>query len=88
MPNMNGLEMIKPANEENIDTDMVILSGEGEGNRNDAIAAINIGVSAWFEKYRGAMSDLLNKIKELSGFISLNEIEHLLSALHQPDGYR
>ncbi len=86
MPNMNGLEMIKQANEENIDTDMVILSGEGEGNRNDAIAAINIGVSAWFEKSRGTMDDLLNKIKELSGFISINEIERLLSALYQPNG--
>jgi len=83
MPNMNGIEMIKRAFEEEIDTDIVILSGEGEGNRNDAIAAVNAGVSAWFEKSRVVMDDLLKKVKDLSGFMSLDEINRLLSALHQ-----
>jgi len=43
-------------------------------------------VSAWFEKPRLVMSDLLKKVKDLSGFMSLDEIERLLSAVHQQEG--
>lgn len=81
MPKMNGIEMIKIAKHEEIDTKMVILSGEGEGERNDAIAAVNLGVSAWFEKSSDINEDLLNTVKKLSDLMSFDEIDRLISFL-------
>jgi two-component system nitrogen regulation response regulator NtrX len=83
VPKMNGIEIIKMAKEEEIETKIVILSGEGEGNRNDAIAAVNLGVSAWFEKSPSIMGDLLKKVQELSELMSFDEIDRFISSLHR-----
>lgn len=79
MPIMNGIEMIKRAREEGIDTDMVILTGHGE--RGDAVEAINLGVSAWFEKPGIEMEKLKEKVEELAQVISLGEVRKILSAI-------
>ncbi|HIE00468.1 MAG TPA: response regulator [Thiotrichaceae bacterium] len=81
LPRMNGLEMIEMAKEEDIMTNMVILSEKGEGDRNNAITALNLGVKGWFEKTPRAMNELLNKVKELSESMSLDEIDSFISAL-------
>lgn len=81
MPKMNGIEMIKIAKHEEIDTKMVILSSEGEGDRNDVIAAVNLGVSAWFDKSSSMMEELLKTVKELSDFMSFDELDRFISSL-------
>jgi DNA-binding response OmpR family regulator len=48
MPKMDGITLAKKIQDEGIDTNVIILSGHG--NKEDAVAAINIGVDAWFEK--------------------------------------
>ena len=59
LPRMNGIEMIKMAKQEDIMTNMLILSEKGEGDRNNASMAINLGVKAWFEQTPRTMNDLL-----------------------------
>ncbi|MEZ4671270.1 MAG: response regulator [Anaerolineae bacterium] len=82
MPKMNGIEMIRLARKEGVDTDMVILTGHGD--RDDAVAAINLGVSAWFEKPSIEMSKLKDKVVDIAQVISLTEVERILSAI--PNG--
>ncbi|MDM8560176.1 response regulator [Candidatus Parabeggiatoa sp. HSG14] len=78
MPEMNGIEMVKKIREKAINTEIVILSEKGEGEREEAIAAINLNVSAWFEKSPEIMEDLLEKVKDLA---SLDEIDRLIDVL-------
>jgi DNA-binding response OmpR family regulator len=85
LPGLNGLDLIRRATEEEIETDMIVLSGPKEGNREEAITALNAGVKAWFEKSGLFLGELLKKLKELTGFMSLTEIEQLLAALPKQD---
>lgn len=82
MPEMDGIEMIRQANTEGIDTEMIILTGHGE--KDDAIAAINLGyraVGAWFEKSGINMDELLAKVKELLEGVPIEEVRRILSVL-------
>jgi DNA-binding NarL/FixJ family response regulator len=79
MPQMKGLEMLKMAREEGRDTETVILSEHG--NKDDAVAAIKVGVRDWFEKSSLEMSKLLNKVKELAEGVPLDEIRRILSVI-------
>jgi len=79
MPLMKGLEMLKIAREEGRDTETVILSEHG--NKDDAIAAIKMGVRDWFEKSSLEMSKLLDKVKELAEGVPLDEIRRILSVI-------
>ncbi|MDM8521918.1 response regulator [Desulfococcaceae bacterium HSG8] len=83
MPKMNGIEMIRQAHEAGIDTSMIVLTGHGGGE--EAIAAINIGVDAWFEKSGINMTDLFSKVKELAEGVSLDEIRRILSVIPEKD---
>lgn len=85
LPGLNGLDLIRRVVAEKIDTEVIVLSGPGEGNREDVITALNAGVRAWFEKSGLLLGELLNKLKELTGFLSLKEIEQLLAALPKQD---
>lgn len=82
MPRSNGLEMIRQANTESIDTEMIILTGHGE--KEDAIATINLGysvVGAWFEKSGIEMENLLAKVKQLLEGIPLEEVQRILAVI-------
>jgi len=79
MPYMKGIEMLKMAREEGRDTETVILSEHG--NKDDAVAAIKVGVRDWFEKSSLEMSKLLDKVKELAEGVPLDEIRRILSVI-------
>ncbi len=86
MPKMDGIEMIRKANEEDIDTDMIILTGHGD--KDDAIAAINIGywaVGGWFEKPGIDMDKLLIRVKELCEVIPPEELNRILSVISEEE---
>jgi DNA-binding response OmpR family regulator len=79
MPKMDGIALAKKAYEEGIDTNIIILTGHGE--KTDAVAAINSGVDAWFEKHNINMSDLLAKVKELAEVIPIDTMRKMLSEI-------
>lgn len=79
MPKMNGLTMIKKALDEGIDTDMIVLTGHGD--KDDAVAAINLGVGGWFEKHGIKLTELLAKVEELVEVIPVKDIRKILSAI-------
>ena len=69
IPKMNGIEVIRQADKEGINTDMIILTGYGD--RADAVAAIKAHVFDWFDKYSLNMPELLANVfartKEILG---------------------
>lgn len=83
MPNLDGISMIRKTIEEGIDTDIIILTGHG--GKEEAVEAINLGVSAWFEKQGIRMADLLSKIKELVEGVPLKEIRQIISAIPEEE---
>ena len=79
MPKLNGIAMAKVAIQEGIDTDIIILTGHGE--KNEAIEAVNIGVSGWFEKHGISMKDLLARVTDLAEGLSEEDVSKILSAI-------
>jgi DNA-binding response OmpR family regulator len=79
MPKMKGLDMIRQAREEGIDTDMIILTAHGE--RDEAVESINLEVNGWFDKAGIQMETLLKKVRELCQVIPLDEIRRILAAI-------
>jgi DNA-binding NtrC family response regulator len=83
LPQINAIELIQMIIDENINTKIVIMSEKNEGNRDDAIAAINLGVKGWFEKSLLQLSDLLEKVTNLAQSSGMDEFDRLLSSLPQ-----
>ena len=79
LPQMNGIEISRLINQEGIDTDVVILTQHG--NKDDAVAAVNSGVKAWFEKSNIDMSHFAKRVKEVAEVIPLSEMGRLFSAI-------
>lgn len=79
LPKINGLEISHLVNQEGIDTDMIILTKQGK--KEDVIAAINVGVKAWFEKSAINMTQLVKKVKELAEGVPLEEVRKILSTV-------
>ncbi len=82
MPVMDGLEMIRRARAEDIDTDMILLTGHGR--EKEAVEGIKLGVADWFYKHETDMSGLKDKIIELTEG-SLEEVRRLLSSIPEKE---
>lgn len=78
-PAMSGIEMIHQAYDAGVDTDMIVLTGHGD--RADAIAAIKVGVSDWFDKTNIDMDKFFQRVKELAEGVPLDRIERILSVI-------
>jgi len=83
MPKMDGIELTGKIREKGIDTSLIILTGHG--GEEEAINAVNLGVDAWFGKAEIEMNKLLDKVKELSEGVPLDEIRRLLSVIPDED---
>ncbi len=83
IPKMNGIEVVRQADKEGINTDMIILTGHGD--RADAIAAIKAHVFDWFDKYSLNMPELLTNVfartKVLAEGVPPEEIKRLVSTV-------
>ncbi len=81
IPKMNGIEVVRQADKEGINTDMIILTGHGD--RADAVAAIKAHVFDWFDKYSLNMPELLASVfartKALAEGVPPEEIKRLVS---------
>jgi len=83
IPKLNGIEISRQVNQESIDTDMIILTEHGK--KDDAVAALNAGVRAWFEKSDIDMPYFTKRVKEIAEVIPLSEMGRLLSAIPKSD---
>ncbi|OQY56675.1 MAG: hypothetical protein DRR08_19420 [Candidatus Parabeggiatoa sp. nov. 2] len=79
---INGIEISRHANEEGIETEMIIFTKGGE--KQEVVSAINAGVKAWFEKTSIERPHFLKKVKELAEGVSLDEIRRILSVVPKP----
>lgn len=83
IPKMNGIEVVRQADIEGINTDMIILTGHGD--RADAVAAIKAHVFDWFDKSSLNMPALLasvfSRTKELAEGVPPEEIRRLVSTI-------
>ncbi|MDM8558916.1 response regulator [Candidatus Parabeggiatoa sp. HSG14] len=81
IPRMNGIEVVRQADKEGINTDMIILTGHGD--RSDAVAAIKAHVFDWFDKHSLNMPELLASVfartKALAEGVPPEEIKRLVS---------
>lgn len=77
MPDMDGIEVARRAVAEDVDASLIILTGHG--SREEAVAALNSGVDAWFDKISVDMGELLQRVRQLSEVIPLEEIRGFLS---------
>ncbi|MCP4699931.1 MAG: response regulator [Gammaproteobacteria bacterium] len=82
MPVMNGMEMIRCARAEDIDTDMILLTGHG--GEKEAVEALNLGAAHWIYKHAVDMSKLKDKVIELTEG-SLEEVRRLLSSIPEKE---
>ena len=81
MPKMGGLEMIRKADAEDIDTYAVILTGHGD--KEDAITALRLQntVKEWFEKPILDDDAFVQRVKEVAEGVPLDEVSKILSKL-------
>ncbi len=77
MPDIDGITLAKHVYDEDIDTDIIILTGYGD--RNDAIRAIKYGVGDWFDKGKVTKRELLNRAEDLAQIIPLSEMRKIFS---------
>lgn len=81
MPKMNGLEMIRKADAEDIDTYAIILTGHGD--KEDAIVALRLQntVKEWFEKPIMDDTGFVQRVREVAEGIPFDEVSKILSKL-------
>ncbi|MDM8529629.1 response regulator [Anaerolineales bacterium HSG25] len=79
MPKMDGIEIARLIQVEDIDTGVIVVTGHGE--RNEAVKALNYGVDAWFDKSRLDMGQFVDKVRQVAEVMSPEEIHHILSAI-------
>jgi two-component system, NtrC family, nitrogen regulation response regulator NtrX len=79
MPRMDGLEMIRQAKAAGVDASFIIITGHGD--REDAVAAVNLGVEYWFDKSSIDMAEFAEKVQELAQVFTPEEMNRILSAI-------
>jgi DNA-binding NtrC family response regulator len=83
MPNskLSGLDVIRKLNEENIYLGVAIATGHG--GRKDAVAAVNLGAQAWFDKPffkdEEGLKDRHQRLKELAQVIPDDKVNEFFS---------
>jgi len=80
MPEMNGFEMIRRANEEEIDPEWIILTGHGQAD--EVIEALKLGAVDWFNKESIKLPELLEKVKKLT-YGKLDQTRKILTEIHK-----
>ena len=78
LPKMSGIEIIRLVNEEELDTEIIVLTEHG--NKEDAVTVLNLGVGAWFEKSNIDKTQFLEKVQDLCQLIPTAQMRRYLSA--------
>lgn len=81
LPQLNGLDLIRQAHQAGVDADMIILTKRAEYDKDDAVAAIKVGVSDWFETAQLDLAKFSQRVKELAEGVSPETIARILSVV-------
>ena len=79
MPKMDGIELARYIQTEEIDTGVMITTGHGE--RDEAVKALNYGVEAWFDKISINIERFVERVRQLAQGMSPEEISRILSVI-------
>lgn len=84
MPKIDGLDMIRQADEKEIDTYVIILTGKGD--KNDAVQALKLQhtVKDWFDKSNIDADALVKRIKQLADGMPFAEIDRIFANVTKP----
>lgn len=87
MPKMDGLTMIRRADEQEIDAYVIILTGKGD--KQDAVAAIKLQgiVKDWFDKSSLDSAELVKRVTRLAKGMSFEEIDRLFANIPKESSY-
>jgi DNA-binding response OmpR family regulator len=87
MPKMDGLTMIRRADEQEIDAYVIILTGKGD--KQDAVAAIKLQstVKDWFEKSSLDSAVLVKRVTRLAEGMSFEEIDRIFANIPKESSY-
>ncbi|MDZ4763159.1 MAG: response regulator [Chloroflexota bacterium] len=83
LPDMSGLEVIRQAKKEWVNTRMIVATANGD--RNDVVAALNLNVDAWVDKHDLDMPTFYATVKELAPLIPPDVAERLLASIRDED---
>jgi YesN/AraC family two-component response regulator len=64
MPEMDGIEMIRQANQGKIPPKWIMLTGHGD--RNEVVETLKLGAVDWFDKQGIDMAELQEKVRKLT----------------------
>ena len=83
MPNSskNGIDVIQAIEDAGIPVSTAIITGHGD--RNEAVAALNLGVQAWFDKASFKLEELYEAVKNLAQVIPEEKFEEFMTVLNQ-----
>ncbi len=83
MPNSskNGLDVIEAIEDEFIPVSTAILTGHGD--RNEAVAALNLGTEAWFDKASLKLEELYKTVKKLAQVIPEEKFDEFMAVLNE-----
>ena len=87
MPNskLSGLDVIRKLNEENIYLGVAIVTAHGE--RKEAVAAVNLGAQAWFDKpffkNEEELKERYQRLKELAQVIPEENFDQFMAILNE-----
>lgn len=87
MPKMDGLTMIRRADEREIDAYVIILTGKGD--KQDAVAALKLQntVKDWFEKSSLDSAALVKRVTRLAEGMSFEEIDRIFADIPKESSY-
>jgi len=87
MPKMDGLTMIRRADEKEIDTYVIILTGKGD--KQDAVAALKLQntVKDWFEKSSLDSAALVKRVTRLAEGMPFEEIDRIFANIPKESLY-
>jgi DNA-binding response OmpR family regulator len=87
MPKMDGLTMIRRADEQEIDAYVIILTGKGD--KQDAVAAIKLQgiVKDWFDKSSLDSAELVKRVTRLAEGMSFEEIDRIFANIPKESSY-
>lgn len=85
MPKMDGVEMIRQADQQDIDTYAIILTGHGD--KNDAVQALKLQntVKDWFDKSDLDGAALVSRVKRLAEGMPFEEIDRIFANISKTE---
>ena len=82
MPQLSGIDVIKAINDEDISVSSAVITGHGD--KEEAIAALQLGAEYWFQKgtVEAEMPNLYRQVKKLAQLIPEDKVDDFMAVLN------